>query len=219
MKLASVFVAAAMTISATPISGTLNFTGNAQVSATTINFRCDLLGVCDGSNGDFFITGGSANSGLFATISVLNRFGQVEDIVSPALDVPISIPDFATFLANPDIVLDITKVFSGTGSSCPPVGSQTCTPPDSPLNILQTPTGAAATFSVLANARRISTGEISSYKGLFTIQATQAPSVFQSGAVNASYSATFSPFNPVPEPGYSSLLGLLFLGLLKRKLS
>src|SRR5215471_3023274 len=203
-------LAVGMTILAAPITGTLNFTGNAQISNDTINFQCDLLGVCNGSNGDFFLTGGSANTGTFQTISILNRFGQVVDIVSPPLNVAILIPEFATFTATNDVVLDITKVFMGVGGSCPPSAGQVCTPVGSPLNISMTQTGAVATFSVLANARRISTGEITPYRGLFTLQFTQNPlsviSQLPGGTVDTSYSASFSPGSQiVPEPSSTIL--------------
>jgi len=215
-----------LTALSAPITGTLNFTGNAQLMPGEINFKCDLLGVCSGSNGDFFITGGAANSGEFAAISILDRFGQVQDLVgAPG---PLAIPNFATFTATNDVVLNLTTLFAGVGGPCPPTGSSVCTPTTAPaLNVSVTPTGSVATFSVLANAVRVSTGETTPYKGLFTLQFTQPPStvlasIASGSTLDTSYSASFSPqASPTPEPSswlmIGSGIGLLLFGVRKQR--
>jgi hypothetical protein len=113
-----------------------------------------------------------------------------------------------------------------------PAPGQICTPvfPGgglSPFNLQNTQTGSTASFSIAGNARRISTGEVSQFTGLFTSQfndpyQSYLPTILGGGTIENSYSATAEATAvPVPEPSsITMLLGGLMLvgGYLRRKL-
>lgn len=226
---------AATCLQGTPILGTLNITGNASVTVGGAVFKCDLGTTCAPGHGAFFATGGSANTGDFQALAV--SFGEILSLstTTTPLNQDFFLPKFLTFNGNPDIEVELRFFYLGNGGTCPPTGSQTCTPtfpdlvsPSDPLGLAatnwqNTPIGSTASLSVLADFIRVSTGERTPYRGIFTAQFGQpAQNVIAAlgagGSVSTSYSATFVP-TPEPAPWISAGLGLLFLGLVRRQRS
>ena len=238
MRYALVLLIVAMTIAATPITGTLNFTGDATIQTGGINFACDIavIAPCPSGSGDMFATGTAGQTGTFSSIA--NTFGYVKsvDVMSggnATINSPFTLMNWVSFPSNPNIEVDLTFIFLGVGGSCPPSGGAVCTPDGIPslvtaanptgkaaANFTDTQTGSTAYVSALAVARNVATGETTQYRGLittqFTIHSAQVLADLASGQlVPASYSATFSP-SPVPEPEslitLISGLGLLLVG-------
>jgi hypothetical protein len=222
---------------ATPVTGTLNITGDTTIAATTLTFLCDITGVtCPANYGAMAVTGSAAQTGTFSSLA--NTFGNIESIsqATTPINQPFLLSNFITFKSNPDIVLDLTFLFAGTGGPCPPSGSASCTPmipalvsPSNPLGLSpftlsNTQTGSTADFSVAGQTRRVSTGEVSPFNGVFTMQFTNTPGTTDAsvaallaqlalnGSITTAYSATFKA-SAVPEPGTTSLIlgGLLVL--------
>lgn len=229
---------------ATPITGTLNVTGDATVAATTITFLCDLLSPfsCPANTGQFQVTGPAAQSGSFSSLAL--TLGNIMDLnaATQPVNQTFSLPDFMTFMANPNIVLDLTFIHVGTGGSCPPSGGAiSCTPliaalatpanptGRSPFILTDTSTGATVAFSVSGNTRNVATSETVPFNGTFTSQFTNV-SVAQllselatSGTITASYSGEFVA-TTIPEPATTFLFiggGLLFAatGMRRRRRS
>jgi hypothetical protein len=135
----------------------------------------------------------------------------------------------------PDIALDLRFIFLGVNPQAPctaaPAVGQTCTPAFAGLvtaanplglsafNLQNTQTGSTASFSVSGTARRISTGEVSNFSGVYTAQFAGMSyqqllnTLATGGSVNnASYSATFMS-TVIPEPETTALVlgGLLLV--------
>lgn len=225
----------------TPVTGTLNITGDATVTAVALNFLCDILSPmsansCPANYGNFIVTGPAAQSGSF--VSVANTSGLIQSLnaTTTPINQGFSLPNFITFTAAPDMALDLNYIYAGTGGACPPAGSATCTPmvpalvsPSnptglSPFNLANTANGSSASFSVAGQTRRVSTGETAAFNGTFTAQFTSTPgtndadvahilAIFAAaGQITTSYSSTFVA-TTVPEPASTSLMigGLLIL--------
>jgi hypothetical protein len=227
---------------ATPVSGSFDIGGSsATVSALTLLFGCNPAipnAPCPApaNYGNFAVT--SATGADFTPYFGQGGYIHNLDQASQPLNTPFSLPDFIVFSGTagnpvlpPDIALDLHFIFLGIDpqAQCalPPAPGQNCTPivpalvsPSNPLglsafNLQNTQTGSTASFSVAGSARRISTGELSNFTGLFTAQ-FNVP--FQdvlatfgtSGTVTNSYSSTFA-VTIVPEP---ETAGLVLGGLL-----
>jgi len=201
--------------------------------------------------GNFSTTTGTLSFAGFATEG---GYVQNLSQATTPLNQPFLLSNWIVFsgsAGNPvipaDIALDLRFIFLGidpTGlpgaGPCggAPSPGQTCTPiipalvsaanPGgiSPYNLQNIGGGGStASFGVSGTARRISTGEVSNFTGLFT---AQFPDSFQaelgnlttSGAVSNSFSATFI-VTSIPEPATESLaigavLILAGLGLRKK---
>jgi hypothetical protein len=178
----------------------------------------------------------------------IGQGGFIESL-NPTIAPPnqtINLTNFITFsssgspnpVTTPDIALDLNRVLLGSegSSECglPAAAGQNCTPqgipqlinPNNPLgisvfNFSNTQTGVTVSFSVVGTARRLSTGELSTFTGIFTSNfiGTNYQALF--AALNAGltistpYSGTFqvTPRGVVPEPATLSLAlgGLLVL--------
>jgi hypothetical protein len=150
--------------------------------------------------------------------------------------------DPAGTVIPPDVVLDLTFIFPGVSGqvgclAATPAAGQTCTPALaalvtasnvlglSPFNLQNTQTGSTASFSIAGNARRISTGEISSFTGVFTAQFNvpfqeYLDDIAAGQSITNSYSATFlAQITPVPEASSLTMLlgGLLVAGGILRR--
>jgi hypothetical protein len=193
--------------------------------------------------GNFTTTGASAS---FAPYTTQGGYEQSLSQATTPLNQTFLLSNFLIFsntvgnpVLPPDIALDLRFIFLGVNPNtgfvnggCPtfvPNTAQPCTPafaglvtaanPNglSAFNLQNTQTGSTASFSVMGTSRRISTGEVSNFTGVFSAQFT---SPYQSllatlgsgGTVTNSYSATFtSTVIPEPETTVLVLGGLLLV--------
>lgn len=219
---------------ATPVTGTLNITGDATVGAVTLTFLCDILSAmpCPANSGAFAVTGAAAQSGDFVALANTTGYIQSLNATTSPINSSFSLPNFLTFNATPDIVFDLSYIYAGTGGACPPSGAGACTPmipalvsasnPSglSPFNLANTAQGSSASFTVAGDVRRVSTNEMSPFNGTFTAQFTNTPGTTDAsvasilaqfaanGSITTSYSSTFvaTAGNPVPEPVTAGLM-------------
>ena len=219
--------AALSTAYATPISGTVNSTGVAQVNLTSINFLSGTF-----VPNLFLVSVPVTNSfvGLAGTNgAITNLTNNLTNTGPQPVGVPFLDPNWMVFSsASPVIDFDLTLILpgidtsAGCGSSA--VGA-TCTPFFfSPFNLQNTVTGTSVAFSVAGIARNSLTGEMTPFTGNFTTQITgqNIPQILATinagGTITNSYSANFVA-TAVPEPGTILLFGagLIGLGLLQRR--
>jgi hypothetical protein len=234
---------------AIPVSGSFSIGGSsADVAATFLNFVCNnaLTASCPAASGNFVVT--SPVSGSFGPYLGDTGFIQSLNQAANPINQNFSQPNFLTFnpagtVIPPDIALDLTFIFTGVGGQAAcfaaPAPGQQCTPAIpalvtaanplglSPFTLANTQVGSSATFSVAGTARRISTGELSNFTGIFTAQFNEfyqeyLPIIAAGGTVTNSYSATFEAIaQPVPEASSITLLigGLLLAGgILRRRI-
>jgi hypothetical protein len=232
---------------AIPVSGAFSIGGSsAAVGATTLNFVCNttLTPACPAGYGNFVVT--APVSGSFGPY--INDQGFIANLsqATAPINQNFSLPNFVVFnpagtVVPPDIALDLTFIFTGLGgqANCfaAPVPGQSCTPAIpalvtasnplglSPFTLTNFQTGSSAVFAVAGTARRISTGEVSAFTGLFTAQFNEfyqeyLPIIAGGGSVTNSYSATFeATLVPVPEASSITMVvgGLLLLGGIVRR--
>ena len=238
MKRFSILVLASISLAvvpgyATPVTGILNFSGDAIFTKLGVGFSCDIPGgtPCPANSGDFFTGGPLVESGTF--LPDAHSLGYVHSLnfASTPIDKPFVLPNFITFKISPNVVLNLVYLYSGVGGSCPPGMFAVCTPkypslvsPTNPLgkaptNFISEQTGTGVSFGVLADAVNKVTGETTLYRGIFSTQFTKSASQILSqldhgGSIATSYSATFVP---TPEPATFGLIGaglmaIAFLG-------
>ena len=222
LALASMILAAGLCL-ATPITGTLNFTGDATVTPTAFNFDCDVTLSCPPNYGDIQVTGPAGQTGTFTAVANKGAFGEDISVLTAPVNTPVNVADFLIFPTLPNVVFDLTELLAGVGGPCPPSGAAVCTPTNpalinphnpggkAPTNFADTQTGSTAYFSIFANARNVTTGEITKYKGIFSAQfGTNTAGVLADlakfGHVTTSFSATLTPI-VVPEPGTWGMIG------------
>ena len=226
--LASAVGFAALSLSAAPISGTVNISGSVAVGETFIDFQPPV-----GPPNGAFVVSNTGNTGSFAGLS--NTTGLILDLndaVEPPGQSFPTLKGFVTFAAAPNISLDLTEIDPGAFSSAncfaSPAAGQTCTPAAtgngfaSPFNLTNTSaTTSTAAITVRGNAVNTATGESSPFIGIFTTQFTVPYQTLlaevTTGQVATSYSTTFAA-TTVPEPMTPILLGsgLIALGALRR---
>jgi len=197
------------------VHGDLSFTGSVRFTSSAENFApfggtagTGTTSIVLPSTGDFAPLAGSTGS-----ILDLNR------TIAP-VNSPLNLASFLTFTAAPDIRFDLTLlspgVFGTSQIGQPPAAGQTATPAGSHYNMVNTAQGSTLSFDVLANAVRISTGETTPYRGVFTAQfAGQSfqgilTTLAAGGFADSAFSANFAE---VPEPVTGSL-ALCAVGLL-----
>jgi hypothetical protein len=230
---------------ATIITGSVDITGTAGVSATAIDFYQGIPGCSTGPNlgtGGCFLTGDG--TGSFTTDVGTN--GTMKDLTGPPVG-PQFLANFMSF--SNGVTFDLTSVpFAGSpacGSVDATQGGTTCVPGTGPgpgtsgfrltngpgpgPNGTGTATSVGILFTVLVNGYTGTSAQSTPYIGIFTTQVAgqNAQDVLNALAANGgtgffvhSYSATFSPLATVPEPGTLTLFcgaGLLGLGAILRK--
>jgi hypothetical protein len=127
---------------AAPVTGTLNISGDANVSATVLTFLCDIIATgstpCPANYGNFLAGGPAAQSGSFSLYA--NDAGFIRTISQTGgqpVNQTFSLPNFLMFsptgiVPSPDIALDLTFIYEGTFGQAQcgaaPAPGQTCTP-------------------------------------------------------------------------------------------
>lgn len=220
---------AALSLSADPISGTVNISGSVAVGETTIDFQPPA-----GPPSGTFVVSNTGNTGSFAGLA--NTTGTILDLndtLQPPGQTFTPLNGFVTFTAAPNISLNLTGIDPGTYSSADcftlPAAGQTCTPPStgngfaSPFNLSNTSaTTSTAAFTVFGDAVNTATGESNPFIGVFSTQFTVPYQTLlqevASGDIATSYSSTFTA-TTVPEPMTPILLGsgLVGLAMLRRR--
>jgi len=219
--------------SATPILGTLNFTGGATVSLLALDFA-----PTGGGTGSVrSIPGAVGNTGSFSGLTdtsvgtILDRTEGSQPAGVPLLP-PNGINNYLVFSVDlPSAIfrLDFVEPGTFTSAACstnPALAApqQTCTPPPvgtvvSPYNLTNflDATGgisSSAAFSVRGTVLNSLTGEVSNFNGRFTatfdrpFQSLLAD-VLGGGTVTTPFSARFN-VTAIPEP---STLVLVFAGV------
>lgn len=203
---------------ADPVTGILQIGGAVNVTGTALDF----LPPTGPPSGLFTVTLGS--TGTFVPLT--NTTGAILDVTgTPGAT---SVPGFLTFAANPTIRFNLTfinpGIFSSAGCFAAPAPGQTCTPPGSIYNLVNTTaTSSTASANVLGIFVNTATGETTPYQGVFTTQFSNMnyqqvlATISAGGTISASYSANFSPTGaptaPVPEPMTMLLLGTGLAGV------
>jgi hypothetical protein len=232
---------------AIPVSGSFSIGGSsADVGATFLNFVCNaaLTGPCPAATGNFVTT--SPVSGSFGPYLGDTGFIRSLSQATAPINQPILLPNFVSFnpagtVIPPDIVLNLTFIFTGVGGQAPclaaPAAGQVCTPAIpalvtaanplglSAFTLFNTQIGSSVTFSVAGTALRVSTGEVSTFEGIFTAQFNEfyqeyLPVIAAGGTVTNSYSATFNAIpQTIPEASTVTMLlgGLLLVGGIVRR--
>jgi hypothetical protein len=213
------------------ITGTLNFTGEANISSTmlqpgSIVFTDNAFGV-------------QPSSGGFAALD--GDTGTILPILNPpdAVDVPLT----DTFMTIPaaglaGITFTITELFAGIDgvgecTAAPAMAGQVCTPAPpisadvSPFNLQNTSaTSSSASFSLIGYETDVATGDTAAFSGFFTDPSTDMSYQAILGLIEGGGTFT-TPFSAdivvesTPEP--NSLLelmmgiGLVGIGLVYRK--
>jgi len=178
---------------ASTFNGTLNFTGGAEISATSITFACSVAytPTCPTGYGNFSTPSTAIQTGDFASYG--DQFGLIANLdqADEPGNTSFLLPNFLIFnsspsLPSPDLALDLTFIAPGvygqTDCSATPAPGQTCTlelpglvtaaNPDGLtwFNLSNSAMGSTLSFSIAGVARTISTGETAPFVGTFTAQ-------------------------------------------------
>ncbi len=218
---------------ATPVTGTLQVSGTFTIGPTFLSF-CANPGPCAVAPGNWNVPGNGTgdlaspyaddpNGGL---ITNLNDVDEPVGTVLAGTGVKFLTFASSGALITPDINFFVTEVFGGVGTlaACAsvPAPGELCTPSGSAVTLVNGAGGdSSATITMEGLAQRISTGELSELKMVFTSQFnTPFQTVLSTLASNGSVTNTFSAsFTAIPEPVTSALVGsgLLALGILRRR--
>ena len=203
---------ASISVSAGNLGGTLKVgQPSLSLSATTISFAPSAVTIGPTSTGAFGALGGT--TATFQEVTMGST----------------SIPDFLTLAALPQADFTLTALnpglFPAAGcAAAPPAVGQDCSPPGSPFDFINTPSGAVVFFSAEGAATDTNTLLLTPFEATFVT--AFASEFYQSvlatlandGAINASYSVEVAagPFSPVvaavPEPGSLALLAIGLAG-------
>jgi len=137
-----------------------------SLSTNTINF------FSSGGAGVFDV--GSTSTGAFSGLGGTTGMLQNLSIAPGQVGVPISVPNFLTIPSLPQAQFTLTfisaGIFSPVGCASPPAVGETCTVPGSPLNWVNTRTGAVASFSASGTVLNTSTGAQSTFSATFSTE-------------------------------------------------
>lgn len=215
LKAAACGAVVACSTFAAPISGTVNFSGSVTDSGTVLTFT---------PSGAFTITD-LGNTGTFAGLSSTTGVIQNLDVITTPVGQSVSIPDFITFSAAPNLSITLDMIDPGdyTSTDCfaAPAAGQTCTLPPgfggapatqpNAIDLSNTATGSTASLSFTGAAIDSATGSMSAADGILTAQftvpyQTLLADIASGSPVPTSYSATLTA-TVVPEPSTLVLLG------------
>ena len=212
---------------AIPVTGNLKFGGAVDVELDGLVTTMDFLPE-DTGTGDFEVLGNSTPE-FDTLIGTTGTIMDINDTDHPT-DTPLNV-QFLTFDANPDIIFNLTGILPATSvapNACldAPAAGQVCIPGSpsggaSPFQLVNITAGSSLiSFTVTADAIRVSTGEVTPYTGTFTATfdrmnfQTVLAQFFNEGEVNTAYDADFNPGFIIPEPSTMNLLiGALFVGV------
>jgi hypothetical protein len=203
---------------ATVITGQLSITGSAIVDEDTIDWTPPATGT-----GTFNIDPFVGNTGYFASLA--GTSGSILDLelaVAP-VGVPINIPNFMTFAADPSLTFTLTMIpfgpFSPAQCFAAPAAGQTRTVPGSPFGLSNTTAASTDVNLVLYGTVSDGSGSpASAFKGTFTTQfdvpyQQLLTDIFVNhGSARNTYSATFV-VTAVPESATIFLFGAGLLGI------
>jgi len=219
---------------AAPISGTLSisdFSNGVEITSTDIIWL-GLFQVGVPVSGDFSGLVGTTGTELNLN-STLQPVGSTFPNVAPNTTLPgegVVLAGFLTLTAAPNISFDLNYIapgsFSSVDCSLAAAAGQTCTLPGTPFNFVnQTATTSSVTFALSGFVRNVSTGELSTFTGVYTTQFTESfqdviAQLESTGFIINTYSGTFTAtVTPIPEP--ATLLtfgaGSVFLAARKRR--
>jgi len=198
------------------ITGQLSTTGGLRLSSTAMDF----LPPVGGGTGTFNVT--PPVSGTFA--GTVGTTGTIKDLTIAGGPVPA----WLTLVALPGVQFDLVSFAPGVYPSgavpTPAAAGQIYSPPGSIFNFSNvSPTSSTVSFTANVIAHD-AVGPNTPYVGVFTAQYSDRN--FQSvlatldagGVVDASYSASFTPAPPVPEPTVGALIvGAMMCGLSGRR--
>lgn len=221
----------ATAVQSAPITGVVNLTGSAGVSATAVDFFGNGAAGCGdpalGTPGCFLIN--APREGDFLTLPVGQPGGTIQDLQGPPISGSISLPSFMTF--NNGIVFDLTRVVAGGAPDCATVNGSaanaTCTPvingQVSPFVLTNSSNGANASvfFNVEVNAYLGSSATgFSQYIGAFNTPSAGKniagilADIANGKTISAAYSANFVGTNAdVPEPDSIALFAIGLIGI------
>lgn len=214
---------------ASPITGVLNFTTEADISsASGIDFV-----------GSSFSVDSSPGSQTGGFVLLEGTTGTIKNITNPPdtlglLATPVL--DFLTFSVAPNISITFTYLAPGIDGSAgcaisPPAAGQLCSPTGSPANLQNlSSTSSVLTFSIEGVEVDSLTGDTvpvnGSFTALFTTESYQSvlTRIDGGGTVPAAFAAQFSTVGTtatVPEPstlaGSMIAMGVIAIGLIRRK--
>ena len=237
---ATLHVVSPRVAAATPVVGTLTFSGSMTFGPSFMTFTCAL--VCPANSGDVQAATAGLQSGSFVPLA--NATGYDRNLAflgAQPINSPFVLANFLSFASAPDIAIDLGFIDPGTGAatcagglgaSCTPRFAALVTPSNplglSPYVLTSTAIGTSFMVSFAGTARRISTGETSTFTGLLTTQfagltSSQLASTLAAGGTPATtFSAALTVTPTVvttPEPATVALLApaLLVLGGLARR--
>ena len=194
------------------VTGTLNFTGTAQISLGTIGFLENIY---------FINPPAGAQVGGFQAFE--GTQGDIQNITNPPdATGPLNVPLFMTFNVAPNLSITLTFLFPGIDGSAgcsatPPAAGQQCTPnlpAMAPYNLQNTSaTSSTASFNILGTEVDTTTGNTIAVTGEFSTVFTSMnfqqvlATVEGGGTVTTAFAGQLAT---VPEP---STLVELMLGL------
>jgi len=207
-----------LTAKASIITGVLNITGTANLSTGSIAF----------GTGNHFSVNAPASAQQGSFMSLAGTTGTIADITNPPdATGSLSVLDFITFSAVPNITIELTFLAPGIDgasgcSASPAAGGQICTPDvpaESPLDFQNTSASTAtATFNISGLEVDSSTGNTIAIDGVFTMPLNESfqrllATMGSGGTVTTSFSASLAtetspPPSSVPEPNTWALIAI-----------
>jgi hypothetical protein len=191
------------------------------IGSTSISLSANSISFFSSGGASQFDVG-STSTGAFSGLG--GTTGTLQSISIPSqVGTPISVPNFLTLSSLPQAQFTLTFVNAGIlgsagCSAALPAAGQTCTPPGSPLNLINTVTGAVASFSASGRVLNTSTGTQSTFSATFSTEFTGQS--FQSLLAQLATGAVFqAPDSATVSVATGSFAGTLNVGQPSQSLS